>query len=98
MGKSCGLVWRSLSDAPMRAVDLAAATGKHRHTVGRALRKLEKHGLASETAGGWKRGAATLRDVADKLGCESRARLRRAAHERERERWAKHVNDSALEV
>jgi hypothetical protein len=86
--RSAGLVYDALLDASQSAAALARATGKHRHTVARALTILENHGLAKQHAsGGWVRGPADLAAVADAVGAVDAARYRRHQHERERQRF-----------
>lgn len=85
--RSAGLVYDKLDGDSQSAAALARATGKHRHTVTRALKILENHGLAKESGGGWQRGPADLAAVAEEVGAVDAARYRRYQHERERQRF-----------
>jgi predicted transcriptional regulator len=85
--RSAGLVYEKLNGDSQSAAALARATGKHRHTVARALAILENHGLAKESGGGWVRGPADLAAVADEVGAVDAARCRRYQHKRERQRF-----------
>jgi hypothetical protein len=66
---------------------LAAATGKSRRTVYRALATLQAYGLANDGGNGWQRGPVELAEVAAALDCEQAAQRRRWEHERQREAW-----------
>lgn len=87
LGKSAGMVYRALRDDPQAAAMLAAATGKSRRTVYRALATLQAYGLANDGGNGWQRGPVELAEVAAALDCEQAAQRRRWEHERQREAW-----------
>ena len=87
LGKSAGMVYRALRDDPQAAAMLAAATGKSRRTVYRALATLQAYGLADDAGNGWQRGPVELAEVAAALDCEQAAQRRRWDHERQREAW-----------
>lgn len=87
LGKSAGMVHRALRDDPQSAAMLAAATGKSRRTVYRALATLQAYGLADDAGNGWQRGPVELAEVAAALDCEQAAQRRRWDHERQREAW-----------
>ena len=87
LGKSAGMVYRALRDDPQPVAMLAAATGKSRRTVYRALATLQAYGLANDGGNGWQRGPVELAEVAVALDCEQAAQRRRWEHERQREAW-----------
>ena len=85
LGKSAALVRAALGGVALRVSDLAAATGKHRQTVRTALLRLEAVALAERVGRAWRRGPASLSEVAAALDCGGAARLRRTVHVLERE-------------
>jgi hypothetical protein len=81
-------VYRSLNGVPMTAAELAQLTGKHKSTVGRALKELQMFDLAVATSTtprgdrtGWMRGSARPADLA------APCTIHRARFEREREEF-----------
>jgi len=90
-GKSAGLVYGRLRSEPCSVEKLARLTGKHRHTVTRALEVLADYGLSERVKGGWIQGAVDLAEVARKLDTAKAAAKRRADHEREREAWQEYL-------
>jgi hypothetical protein len=92
LGASGRLVYGHLASdgGGASAGELAAATGKGRVTIWRALKKLAGFELAESDGGHparWRRGARDLGDVASELGCAAAGARRRARHQDERERW-----------
>ena len=87
LGRSAGAVHDALSSEPASVGDLAVATGKHRNTVGRALGKLAKYGLAERVSGGWRRGTGSLADVAETVDAQGHHDTRRRRVEHDRAIW-----------
>jgi hypothetical protein len=88
LGRSAGAVYSHLGDDPVGAGELAERTGKHRHTVERALHRLVAVGLAERVVGGWARGPGDVAAVASTQGAPLHQRLRHERHERERLAWS----------
>ena len=95
LGKSAALVYVALGSEARLVGELAEATGKHRQTVSKALRRLAAFALAEDTGRGWVRGPASLAEAAEVLDCEAEASLRRARHERQREAMAYAIRRSS---
>jgi len=102
VGRSAGLVWQQLGDEPLDVAALAAATGKHRRTVYRAVQRLQAWDLAEAVEGGWVRSERSLQDVALEVDAAGRAKHRHQAHELQRLAWRERVaglgGSVALEV
>jgi len=73
-----------LEQRTWKASNLARAASVHRWTVGRMLRKLKACGAAVETSDGWRRGPASLDDIAEHLGTAQTGARQRARHQAER--------------
>jgi DNA-binding MarR family transcriptional regulator len=87
LGRSAGLVYRYLSDAPASITQLATLTGKAWATVRAALERLAEHHLAERSGSLWVRGGADVVQVAEHFRAEMLAIRRRERHERERQAW-----------
>ena len=68
LGKNAELVWNSLAEDEISAQELSEQLSMSKRTVERQLAKLRKHGLGIRGEKGWKRGAGTLDEVAERLG------------------------------
>jgi DNA-binding transcriptional regulator YhcF (GntR family) len=93
LGRSAGMVWRNLGHDPQTKASLARATGRHRHTVTRALDILRSHGLAQGMRGGWVLGPTDLKTVAEQIGATQTATAQQNLHERQRYAWYKQWRD-----
>ena len=95
LGKSKWRIWSMLSEIPLGTTDLAAAVGTTRRTVQRHLAELVEYGLATRASDGWVRGAATHKEVADRLGVigegtrqKERHRFQRVGYKAARQEYA----------
>lgn len=76
LGRTAGLVYARLTMEPQKISALAAATGKHRNSIRRALQRLEREGLAEQTRGGWIIGRASASTIAHEWDAPARKRQR----------------------
>lgn len=84
LGKTAGVVFDALTEAPRSTADLTDATGQGRRTVERALTRLQDAGLATRSADGWTCGWRDLADVAASYDVAGTAYTRRQEYRRER--------------
>jgi hypothetical protein len=87
LGGAAALVCEQLLGEPVRTVDLPHLTGLSATAVGTALADLAACGVAARGPGGWRRGPASLDDVADRLGVPELLVGLQARHRRERQIW-----------
>ncbi|HMM29942.1 MAG TPA: GntR family transcriptional regulator, partial [Aggregatilineaceae bacterium] len=85
LGQTAGLVYARLTITPQGAPALAEATGKHRTTVRRALKRLAAEGLAERARGGWIIGTASAATVARDWDAPAQRTARERVIETERE-------------
>jgi DNA-binding transcriptional ArsR family regulator len=87
LGHPAALTLEQLSGAPVRGCDLPILTGMSASTVTKALAALGEHGLAVRGPGGWRRGPATLDEVAEQLGVPEILAALAARYREERRIW-----------
>jgi hypothetical protein len=89
LGQTAGRAWHVILAEPLTAAELARRLNVHRATIGRALGRLERSGLAQKEAGrkwgGISAGPDDLRAVAGQYGTLGRADRRQAQHTAERQ-------------
>jgi len=91
LGRSAYRVYTNLSDQPQSVSQLERRLRKKWNTVKAALKRLEAHGLAEVTAGGWRKGERSLCDVAEQLDTGSAQDKRIARLERQQTRFREWV-------
>jgi DNA-binding transcriptional ArsR family regulator len=87
LGGTAGLVHQVLDGTGARGAEVARAARLSPSAVSSALRTLAEHGLAERGPGGWRRGPASLDDVATSTGAADLHRERAERYKRDRESW-----------
>jgi hypothetical protein len=87
LGGPAGLVHQVLDGTGARGAEVARAARLSPSAVASALRTLAEHGLAERGPGGWRRGPASLDDVAASTGAADLHRERAERYKRDRESW-----------
>lgn len=88
LGLPAAFAYEALSSAEMTPRELATAALLPRSTTHEALHLLAAHGLAERSPdGGWRRGPATLDDVAAATGAADLAAAHLAEHRADRALW-----------
>jgi hypothetical protein len=78
LGGTAGLVHQVLDGTEARGAEVARAARLSSSATSAALRVLAGHGLAERGRGGWRRGDASLDDVAEATGAAGTGRTGRA--------------------
>jgi hypothetical protein len=87
LGGAAALVCEQLTSGPVRSIDLPVLTGLSATTVSTALADLAAHAIAVRGPGGWRRGPASLDEVAGQLGVPEVLAALQARYRKEREQW-----------
>jgi DNA-binding transcriptional ArsR family regulator len=87
LGGTAGLVHQVLDGTEVRGAEVARAARLSPSATSAALRILAEHGLAERGRGGWRRGDASLDDVATSTGAADLHRERAERYKRDRESW-----------
>jgi hypothetical protein len=87
LGGPAGLVHQVLDGTAARGAEVARAARLSPSGVSSALRTLAEHGLAERGPGGWRRGPASLDDVATSTGAADLHRERAERYKQDRESW-----------
>jgi DNA-binding transcriptional ArsR family regulator len=87
LGGTAGLVHQVLDGTGARGAEVARAARLSPSAVSSALRTLAEHGLAERGPGGWRRGPASLDDVAASTGAADLHRERAERYKQDRESW-----------
>ena len=87
LGGTAGLVHQVLDVTGARGAEVARAARLSPSATSAALRVLAEHGLAELGRGGWRRGDASLDDVATSTGAADLHRERAERYKRDRESW-----------
>ena len=87
LGGTAGLVHQVLDGTGARGAEVARAARLSPSAVSPALRTLAEHGLAERGPGGWRRGPASLDDVATSTGAADLHRERAERYKQDRESW-----------
>jgi DNA-binding transcriptional ArsR family regulator len=87
LGGTAGLVHQVLDGTGARGAEVARAARLSPSAVSSALRTLAEHGLAERGPGGWRRGPASLDDVATSTGAADLHRERAERYKQDRESW-----------
>src|SRR5437588_8830860 len=87
LGGTAGLVHQVLDGTGARGAEVARAARLSPSAVSAALRTLAEHGLAERVPGGWRRGDASLDDLATSTGAADLHRERAERYKRDRESW-----------
>jgi DNA-binding transcriptional ArsR family regulator len=87
LGGTAGLVHQVLDGTETRGAEVARAARLSPSAASAALRVLAEHGLADRGRGGWRRGDASLDDVATSTGAADLHRERAERYRQEREDW-----------
>jgi DNA-binding transcriptional ArsR family regulator len=87
LGGTAGLVHQVLDGTEARGAEVARAARLSPSAVSSALRTLAEHGLAERGPGGWRRGPASLDDVATSTGAADLHRKRAERYKQDRESW-----------
>jgi len=87
LGGPAGLVHQVLDGTEARGAEVARAARLSPSAVSSALRTLAEHGLAERGRGGWRRGPASLDDVATSTGAADLHRERAERYKKDRESW-----------
>jgi hypothetical protein len=87
LGGTAGLVYQVLDGTGARGAEVARAARLSPSAASAALRVLAGHGLAERGRGGWRRGAASLDNVATSTGAADLHRERAGRYRRDREGW-----------
>jgi hypothetical protein len=87
LGGSAGLVHQVLDANEARGAEVARAARLSPSAASAALRTLAEHGLAVRGRGGWRRGDASLDEVATSTGAADLHRERAERYKRDRESW-----------
>jgi hypothetical protein len=100
LGHVAGEVWGALARiAPTTVADLAVETGRHPTTVRKALRRLERHGLAAHGGHQWTHLERDPDELVAELGAgplrEQRYKWRHQRYAADREGFAAHREDRA---
>lgn len=94
LGKTAGLLYANLDDAPRTVQELQELTGKCKRAVENNLEKLEREKLARRTESGWVRGDVSLEVVAQRWDATGRMQTRRLRHRREREVFQRRLRET----
>ena len=87
LGGTAGLVHQVLDGTEARGAEVARAARLSPSATSAALRVLAEHGLAERGRGGWRRGDASLDEVATSTGAADLHRERAARYKQDRESW-----------
>jgi DNA-binding transcriptional ArsR family regulator len=87
LGGAAFLVHQVLDANEARGAEVARAARLSPSATSAALRVLAEHGLAVRGRGGWRRGGASLDDVATSTGAADLHRERAERYKRDRESW-----------
>ena len=87
LGGTAGLVHQVLDGTEARGAEVARAARLSPSAASAALRVLAEHGLAERGRSGWRRGDASLDDVAESTGAAGIHRERAERYRRDREGW-----------
>jgi DNA-binding transcriptional ArsR family regulator len=87
LGGTAGLVHQVLDGTEARGAEVARAARLSPSATSAALRVLAEHGLAERGRGGWRRGDASLDDVATSTGAADLHRERAERYKQDRESW-----------
>jgi DNA-binding transcriptional ArsR family regulator len=87
LGGTAALVYQVLDGTEARGAEVARAARLSPSATSAALRVLAEHGLAERGRGGWRRGDASLDDVAESTGAAGIHRERAERYRRDREGW-----------
>ena len=87
LGGTAGLVHQVLDGTEARGAEVARAARLSPSATSAALRVLAEHGLAERGRGGWRRGDASLDDVAESTGAAGIHRERAERYRQDREGW-----------
>jgi DNA-binding transcriptional ArsR family regulator len=87
LGGTAGLVHQVLDGTGACGAEVARAARLSPSAVSSALRTLAEHGLAERGPGGWRRGPASLDDVATSTGAADLHRERAERYKQDRESW-----------
>ncbi|MFI0487478.1 helix-turn-helix domain-containing protein [Actinomadura sp. 9N215] len=87
LGRPAAFLYEALSTSPASVRELAAAALLPRSTAYTAIAVLAEHGLAEQTADGWRRGPTDLDTVADRTGADDLAAEQLAGHRADRTEW-----------
>jgi DNA-binding transcriptional ArsR family regulator len=87
LGGTAALVYQVLDGTEARGAEVARAARLSPSATSAALRVLAEHGLAERGRSGWRRGDASLDDVATSTGAADLHRERAERYKRDRESW-----------
>jgi hypothetical protein len=87
LGGAAALVYQALDQGGACGAEVARAARLSPSATSAALRALAGHGLADRGRDGWRRGAATLDDIAESTGAADLHRERKARYKQDRESW-----------
>ena len=87
LGGTAGLVRQVLDDTEARGAEVARAARLSPSATSTALRVLAEYGLAERGRGGWRRGDASLDEVATSIGAADLHRERAERYKQDRESW-----------
>ena len=87
LGGTAGLVHQVLDGTEARGAEVARAARLSPSATSAALRVLAEHGLAERGRGGWRRGDASLDEVAASTGAADLHRERDERYKQDRESW-----------
>ena len=87
LGGTAGLVHQVLDGTEARGAEVARAARLSPSATSAALRVLAEHGLAERGRGGWRRGGASLDEVATSTGAAELHRERAERYKKDRESW-----------
>src|SRR4029077_7357900 len=87
LGGTAGLVHQVLDGTEARGAEVARAARLSPSATSAALRVLAEHGLAERGRRGWRRGDASLDDVAESTGAAGIHRERAERYRQDREGW-----------
>ena len=87
LGGTAGLVYQVLDGTGARGAEVARAARLSPPAVSSALRTLAAHNLAERGPGGWRRGDASLDEVATSTGAADLHRERAERYRKDRESW-----------
>ena len=87
LGGTAGLVYQVLDANLARGAEVARAARLSPSATSAALRVLAEYGLAERGCGGWRRGGASLDDVAESTGAATLQQERAERYKQDREGW-----------
>jgi DNA-binding transcriptional ArsR family regulator len=87
LGGAAFLIYQALDVTEARGTEVARAARLSPSATSAALRILAEHGLAERGRGGWRRGPASLDEVATSTGAADLHRERAERYKRDRESW-----------